>query len=307
MPFGLKLKGEKGNGTDAYPREKQENVAPPPGPPPTKDAPPSYAPFDPISAEQVAELNSAFADLNLSAQYPDFPKADQCLAHLKLLSAFYALKEDTGYTDTLYGLSDSRCEILGQGRDAALAKMREKRWSLYVARAKERFEEWWVKVLFPREGGRRLLAKEMLDTNADFMDFTQRGRPQVWTVEMLPPLGKAPTHIGILLSNKNIDVLMVWHAFMLNPRNYLEDCVRFGLKDLWATGMPWAAINQAIDTGFNYNVPQAGQDAFTQATGHSWFNSQDPMTKTLYCPRCTQKLEVPWTTFGKNEKPTIRE
>ena len=100
---------------------------------------------------------------------------------------------------------------------------------------------------------------------------------------------------------------MVWHSFILNPRNYLEDCVRFGLKDLWATGMPWAAVNQAIDTGFNYNVPQAGQDAFTKATGLSWFSSQDPMTKTLYCPRCTQRLDIPWTTCGKGEKPGIQE
>ncbi|KAG0645916.1 Glycine-rich domain-containing 2 [Hyphodiscus hymeniophilus] len=289
MPFGLnKHKGDKGLGTESYLPEKQGNIAPPS----TKEAPPSYAQSDPIPADQVAELNSAFAALNLSAQHPDFPKADQCLAHLKLLSAFYALKEDVGYTDDLFGLSDSRCEILeGEQRNEALAKTREKRWALFVARAKERFEEWWVNVLCPREGGRRLLGKEMLITNPDFMSFTQKGRPQTWTVDMLPPL----------------DVLMVWHSFILNPRNYLEDCVRFGLKDLWATGMPWAAVNEAIDTGFNYNVSQAGQDAFAKATRHSWFSSQDPMTKTLFCPRCTQRLDIPWTTCGKSEKPTIQE
>ena len=94
---------------------------------------------------------------------------------------------------------------------------------------------------------------------------------------------------------------------MLNPRNYLEDCLRFGLKDLWATGMPWAAVNEAIDTGFNYNVSQAGQDFFAGATGYSWFNSQDPMTKTLYCPRCTLQLDIPWTTYGKSARPTVQE
>lgn len=193
MPFGLsKLKGDKGVGTDNYPSEKKrENIAPPPGPPPTKEAPPSYAPIDPISPEQVAELNSAFSTLNLSARNPDFPNSDQCLAHLKLLNAFHALKEDVGYTDNLFGLSDARCEMLeGQKRDEALAKMREKRWSLYVARAVERFEEWWVKVLCPREAGQRLMSKEMVSTNPAFVSFTQKGRPQVWTAEMLPPLGK---------------------------------------------------------------------------------------------------------------------
>lgn len=203
MPFGLsKLKGEKGIGTDPYPTEKHENIAPPAGRPRTKEAPPSYADSDPIPPEQVAELNSAFATLNLSTQNPDFPKADQCLAHLKLLSAFYALKEDVGYTDNLFGLADSRCEMLeGQKRDEAFAKIREKRWLVYVVRAVERFEEWWIKVLCPREGGRRLLGKEMLATNSEFMSFTQKGRPQLWTVEMLPPLGKWMMDLCYTLSN----------------------------------------------------------------------------------------------------------
>lgn len=195
MPFGFdkrsSLKGEKVNGTSSYPPEKQENIAPPAGAPPSKEAPPSYAPTDPIAPERVAELNSAFETLNLSAQNPDFPKADQCLAHLKLLSAFHALKEDVGYTDNLFGLSDSRCESLeGQKRDEALAKTREKRWSLYVARAVERFEDWWLKVLVPMERGERLLSKNMLITNSAFMSFENTGRPQNWTVNMLPPLGK---------------------------------------------------------------------------------------------------------------------
>jgi len=100
---------------------------------------------------------------------------------------------------------------------------------------------------------------------------------------------------------------MVWHAFMLNPRNYLEDCLRFGLKDLWATGMPWAAVNDAIDTAFNYNVPEAGQETFTRATGHCWLASQDSIHKKLHCPRCTQQLDIPWTTCGKSDKPTALE
>jgi hypothetical protein len=176
-----------------HPSEKQENMLPPPGPPPSKEAPPSYAPEDPIPPEQVAELNSAFESLNLSAQSPDFPKADQCLAHLKLLSAFHAMKEDIGYTDGLFGLWDARCEILeGQKRDEALAKTREKRWSLFVARAVERFEDWWLTVLVPMEGGERLKSKQMLDNYSPFAQFTDRGRPHHWMIDRLPPLGKCP-------------------------------------------------------------------------------------------------------------------
>lgn len=103
------------------------------------------------------------------------------------------------------------------------------------------------------------------------------------------------------------DVLMVWHSFMLNPRNYLEDCIRFGLKDLWATGMPWHAVDAAIDTNFNYQVPEAAKERFTNATGHHWSNAKDHEAKTLNCPRCTQVLEIPWTTCATNEKPSLKE
>lgn len=100
---------------------------------------------------------------------------------------------------------------------------------------------------------------------------------------------------------------MVWHAFMLNPRNYLEDCIRFGLKDLWATGMPWQVVNAAIDTRFNYIVPGKAVESFTTATGHSWNNADDSLTKKLYCPRCTQQLDIPWTTCGTEKEPSLQE
>jgi len=105
----------------------------------------------------------------------------------------------------------------------------------------------------------------------------------------------------------SVDVLMVWHAFTLNPRNYLEDCIRFNLKDLWATGFPWQAINAAIDTSFKYDIPDSGKAEFVAQTGHNWNNSDDPLTKKLHCPRCTQQLDIPWTTCNEEKKPTFRE
>lgn len=104
-----------------------------------------------------------------------------------------------------------------------------------------------------------------------------------------------------------LDVLMVWHAFMLNPRNYLEDCIRFGLKHLWASGMPWPAVNEAIDTSFKYTVPEEGKETFCNMTGLSWNNADDPMSKTLYCPRCTQKLDIPWTTCARDNRASRRQ
>ena len=83
---------------------------------------------------------------------------------------------------------------------------------------------------------------------------------------------------------------------MLNPRDYLEDCARFGLKNLWASGIPWAAINEAIDTSFNYNIPEDGKAEFVASIDHNWSNIDDSLTKSLQCPRCPQVAEVPWTT-----------
>ncbi|KAH8813048.1 hypothetical protein F5884DRAFT_879283 [Xylogone sp. PMI_703] len=238
----------------------------------------------------VDDLNSAFSSLNISTTPRSIPDEDHCFAHLKLLNAFYSLKEDIGYTDGLFGLWDSRCEMVDD-RDAALARMREKRWVLFVARAVERFEAWWIKMLCQQEKGTRLALKDMIAENRLFTDFPQLGKQQVWDPAMLPPL----------------DVLMVWHAFMLNPRNYLEDCIRFGLKDLWATGLPWKAVNAVIDTNFNYSPPVEAQTRFTEHVGLHWDNAKDSLTKTLPCPGCSAQLEVPWTTCGLSDKPSAKE
>jgi hypothetical protein len=104
-----------------------------------------------------------------------------------------------------------------------------------------------------------------------------------------------------------LDVLMVWHAFLLNPRNYLEDCVRFGLNNLWVTGLPWPAVNAALDTSFNYTVPEEGKATFTAKTGHAWNNAEDSLNKTFHCPRCTQQLNIPWTTCCQGEKTSAYE
>ena len=94
---------------------------------------------------------------------------------------------------------------------------------------------------------------------------------------------------------------------MLNPRNYLEDCCRFGLPNLWATGLPWTAVNAAIDTSFNYTVPEEAKAAFSERTGHAWNNIEDPLSKKISCPRCQQQLDIPWTSCGADEKPILKE
>ncbi|CZS98839.1 related to large-conductance mechanosensitive channel [Rhynchosporium agropyri] len=251
--------------------------------------PPSYAAVKNSANGYDDELDGGFSSLTIAVNAPAFPEADQCLAHLKLLSALHVLKEDIGYADGLFGLFDAKCDM-ATNRDASLVKMREKRWALYVARAADRFQDWWLKVLCKMEPSVRLEGNDMASGAANFTQFTKAGKARQWTARMLPPL----------------DVLMVWHSFMLNPRAYLEDCIRFGLKDLWATGIPWSVVTAAIDVRFKYEAPEEAKTNFA-TTGHAWDNQMDEMKKTISCARCSQGLEVQWTTCCSGEKTSPRE
>ena len=101
-----------------------------------------------------------------------------------------------------------------------------------------------------------------------------------------------------------LDVLMVWHAFMLNPRSYLEDCLRFGLKNLWTTGIPWKAVNAAITTQFSYEPAKEAMGAWVNMTGQAWDNLEDSMEVKVKCPKCANSCNIPWTTCGLPENNT---
>lgn len=95
---------------------------------------------------------------------------------------------------------------------------------------------------------------------------------------------------------------MVWHAHMLNPRNYLEDCILSCLNGLWEGGMPWDLVNNAIDANFNYNVSNDCVKAWENIIGRRWDNTEDPIVKTVKCPCCSEMHQVPWTTCALPEQ-----
>lgn len=88
---------------------------------------------------------------------------------------------------------------------------------------------------------------------------------------------------------------------MLNPRDYLEDCIRTGRRELWNTGMPWKIVNEALNVSFNYIVSNDTSAIWTAATGRAWDNAGDPLMKSLRCPACSGSCEIPWTTCGLPE------
>ncbi|KAL8382204.1 hypothetical protein RB595_006132 [Gaeumannomyces hyphopodioides] len=263
--------------------------------PPSPDAPP------PAYTDGI-DINAAFASLSLSGE-PRDPIADTCLAHLKLLAAFHALKEDIGYTDGLWGICDNpACHevaattekggggggggsngVAAAGGPAAelLSKSREKRWAVFVARAADRYEAWWGAAMQSEPLSEEHMREPL---SAKYEEFP-RGRARQWSALELPPL----------------DVLMVWHAHMLNPRAFLEDMMRCGAQDYWAAGMPWDLVNTAINSEFSYNVSDDAKARWTSLTGRQWNNTDDSMVKDLSCPACSERVQLKWSTSGFNE------
>ncbi|KAK2756990.1 hypothetical protein FQN54_004958 [Arachnomyces sp. PD_36] len=218
---------------------------------------------------------------------------DECIAHLKLLAAFADLRDTIGKSDELFGISNRVIEMYSKKdkMNEVAAVLSEKRWAVYVTRAVERFTVWWQKCV-PKCG------VDGLDSTLTVKDVEQGKileegpdcRVKIeWTPATMPPL----------------DVLMVWHAYMLNPRSFLEDCIRNSKMSFWATGIPWQAMDACIDPStFDY-VP--GNDAklyFKNLTGLEWDNLDDLPMKIVSCPRCQRETQVPWTEGSFEDLPS---
>lgn len=142
------------------------------------DSPPTY------SAE-TPDITAAFSDLSLD-QKTGKPTVDECLAHLKLLEAFSQLREDIGTTDTLYGIRDDFAPSLPEERRTqCLARMREKRWAVFVTRAVDRFELYWKNCIQPDA---RMLRQNDLNSIQFQREFENKAALKL-DVNNLPPLG----------------------------------------------------------------------------------------------------------------------
>lgn len=97
---------------------------------------------------------------------------------------------------------------------------------------------------------------------------------------------------------------MVWHAYMLNPRAFFEDCIRGSKLSLWATGLPWKALDECINSSsFDYVPGEGAKSYFENLTGLMWDNLGDPATKTVSCPKCHRDMHVPWTEGPFGDTP----
>ncbi|KAF2032414.1 hypothetical protein EK21DRAFT_99049 [Setomelanomma holmii] len=278
-----------------------------------------------------ASLSVPTADqLNFESSPLEIPTPAECIAHLKLLHAFAKLRRDIGNRDGLFGISlektraheqsddengaqsstdgesqPGRVQKENAGRvavdthasapDAALAeRIRDKRWAVFVHQAVDRFEAWWNSLSTKssvwyspiRQSDFEASEWNWQDGKAPITRFTTQGDGYASDEELLlPPL----------------DVLMVWHTFMLNPRTYLEDCIRYSKHRLWRTMFPWELIHGAIDNDtLKYN-PTPNQN-FLRDAGHAWEPPALTAPKKISCPKCLGEHEVPWTQPPVNSR-----
>ena len=261
-------------------------------PSPERSPPPSYRPVEPADEP----LANAVRKLTFKDRSEDpataVPSNNECIAHLKILTAFGHLREEISETPDLFDLRDglivhASSDKADQG-NAGLIKIREKRWAVYVARAVDRFTNWWETVLPGRGQNASLLMNDLLDSGR-LAAITDTDNKMRWSTENLPPL----------------DVLMVLHSFMLNPRNFLEDCLRYGMMPLWNAGFPWHLVNTAIDNAsFDYNPGEGSRTRFEQSTKHAWDNLDDPLTRKVSCGNCHRQWDQQYTnaSFGSDIK-----
>ncbi|CAH0004090.1 unnamed protein product, partial [Clonostachys byssicola] len=213
-----------------------------------------------------------------------------CIIHLRLLYAFRGLALRIGYQDGLFGIEDGRSKKVGlnsEETERGESKLREKRWAIYLARAVHRYETWWKTL-----GGTPLEEVDMELVDCERYDrFPEVDIPMRMEWHELVPL----------------DVLLIWHTHILNPRNYLEDAMRRGLQKLWVGGIPWDLIDLCISSDpnslFEYQAPEEAKSNWTSQTGLEWDNLDDSPYIELACPVCNEITPVPWTTCELVEQP----
>ncbi|KAL8728310.1 MAG: hypothetical protein Q9181_005384, partial [Wetmoreana brouardii] len=231
---------------------------------------------------------------------PAKPTPDQCLTHLKLLEAFHQLREDVATTDGLYGIHDNFVDAILPAEESRteraqlLLKFREKRWAIYVTQAAWRYQKWWKRIE---------LTDYSMPTQSNLLSVYQNfGKDQIrapYRVDDLPPLGQT---VQTVEASKSLtvlaDVLMVWHAHLLNPRDFLEDCIRYDQIRFWNTGLPLAAIDSCINNeDFEYRTGDKARLHFFATTSLPWNSLDDQQQLMLWCPNCARPMHVPWTTL----------
>ena len=159
------------------------------------------------------------------------PHRSECAAHLELLEALFALRQRvlrSEALDSVMGTEPVRVAKTGYNGDT------------------KTFKDGWL-------GTRRQVKWPI------FVEFAV-----VRFLAWCKPFSQAQA-AKMRISLPPVDVIMVWHALMLNPRLFME---KFQDTPLHAASMPWQHIHEVIDSRVWTLEPSEGEaTAFERATG----------------------------------------
>ncbi|KAK6459413.1 uncharacterized protein RJT20DRAFT_15825 [Scheffersomyces xylosifermentans] len=202
------------------------------------------------------------------------PTMADAISHLKLLKAFSVLK---------------RSITLGRTEEQDI-----KKWQVFVTQATRRFILFFTSL-------KKFLNEVPVSPNDEqalFAKGTSRDPHIISTLDsMLPPL----------------DVVMVWHAFLLNPRSFYDNCMRNDMFSFACFPLPLKRISDSIDSiTFEYRPTKEQKENYLNVI---WTTSAKPedllyhfnsysMNEgllSIYCPICEQILleNIPYTNNAK--------
>ncbi|KAM0561292.1 hypothetical protein ACHAPJ_003171 [Fusarium lateritium] len=167
----------------------------------------------------------------------NLPTPAQCAVHLELLEVFHALRIkiiDSKIIDKTFDLGEETKIIyrrkwvkglnkyVNEGhrvRNPRWEDKRDKKWTWYLGEAAQRFYVW-------ARYYNRWMSSEMPKSNSDDGQSGISMTDGSW----LPP----------------VDILMIWHAFLLNPSDFLDFCKSQSWDYLPRVNFPWKFIHDSI-------------------------------------------------------------
>lgn len=152
------------------------------------DLPPAYEEIEAPPPVTILPLN-----LYYSAGSPRSSTVtrDECAAHLKFLAALADLRESISAEDGLFGICDEEANECPDRRNETLARIREKRWSVYTSRAVDRYSAWWQRCVPSSEERPTLQTLQ----SRNYSKITECSSRTYWRQKYMPPLGALPSSL----------------------------------------------------------------------------------------------------------------
>ncbi|KAI5785788.1 hypothetical protein EDC01DRAFT_188398 [Geopyxis carbonaria] len=156
---------------------------------------------------------------------------------------------------------------------------------------------------------RLLLSPTAADSDdAVFLSYLELAalRFELWW-RAITPLVSTPSPALPAARLPPLDVLMIWHAYLLNPRRYIDDCTRQNATHMLALPFPWESLAPLLDLDtLTYRLPAAAAAWWTSLTAGA--EPVDLLAQLaagtrapeipVSCPACSATHRVHVATWG---------